>query len=153
MLRMALGVVLTSSLLFPAFAGETSPPLDEIRAQQARIYEDARANRGAYAEMSVHDRNQLLSKQESVLTLIEGKESVEELERGERMLVFNELESIKAILKSTEREKIVCESVKKTGSHMRTRECRSVAERRGDREDAVDNWAKNRATCGIACIH
>jgi len=153
MIRMGLGILLMLSALSPANGEEARPALGEIRAQQAQIYQDARANRGAYADMSERERELLLSKQESVLSLIDGKESVEELERDERMLVFNGLESIRAIIEGTEADRLVCGLEKKTGTHLKTAECRSVAQKRGDREDAVGSWSGQRAVCGRACVN
>jgi hypothetical protein len=63
------------------------------------------------------------------------------------MDVFNRLEEIRALVEKAEDSRVVCEYKKKVGTHMKARVCQTVAERRREREQAVDIM-NQRAICG-----
>lgn len=141
--------VLALAAAFPAWAesASPSPSLDEIRVQQTQLRDAARAGSGAFADLSGRERDALVQKQDVLLGLIEGTQSVEQLDEPVRMDVFNRLEEIRAIVDKAENNRVVCTYETKVGTHMKTRICKTVAERQRDREQAVDAM-NSRAICG-----
>lgn len=136
--------------VLPAFAND-APSLDAIRAQQTELREQVLAGRGEHANRSNADRARLVRHQDTVLALIEGKVATEQLEPSERMQLFNELEAIKALVQDGGQDRLVCQHVKKTGSQMRVRECKTVAQREREREDAEKGLRKGSPCSGIGC--
>lgn len=140
-------VVLVLAAAFPAAAETSSPSLDDIRAQQLELREAARAGSGAFEDFPRRERDRLVEKQSALLELIEGKQQLAQLDEPARMDVFNRLEEIRAIVQSAEDSRMVCTYEKRVGSNMKTRICKSVAERRRDREQAADAL-NQRTICG-----
>ena len=142
-----LAAVLALAVAMPASAQGPSPSLEEIRKQQTDLREAARAGSGVFEELPGADRTRLVEHQDAVLTMIEGKQDVEDLDEPVRMDVFNRLEEIRALVEKAEDSRVVCEYKKKVGTHMKARVCQTVAERRREREQAVDIM-NQRAICG-----
>lgn len=105
-----------------------------IVAQQHEIREKALAGVGRYGDLDERDRRRLLSEQDKVLRMLEGKERSTELSEIDQMNLFNALESIWAIVNQAEDERIVCERVRRTGTNRAQRVCMTVAQRRENAE-------------------
>lgn len=139
-------VALVAFAVVPAWAEEL-PPLGEIRLQQAELRQAARAGNGIFEELPEPKRMELLAKQDAVLALIEGKHSADQLDAPVRTEVFQRLEEIKALVQQAEDRRVVCEYAKPIGSHMKSRVCLTVAERRERREKARFEMER-RPVCG-----
>lgn len=139
--------VLALATAFPAWAESASPSLDEIRAQQIELRDAARAGNGVFEDYPRSDRNDLVEKQDAVLAMIEGKQTADQLDEPVRMEVFNRLEEIRALVEEAGDSRMVCDYEKRVGSNMKKRVCKTVAERRREREQAVDAM-NTRAICG-----
>ena len=146
LLRMLLVVVLAGGCAFQALANEEQPVAvdaraDLIRDQQAAIRADATAKRGRFADMDQATRDRLLQTQDKVLALLDGKSSSKELSVPDQLLLFNSLEEISAIVNTAEDGRMVCERVRRVGSHRTENICKTVAQRRAERQqsrDAID---------------
>jgi len=65
-----------------------------------------------------------------------GQRRMTELSEPQRLTVFNDHQRVVALLDKAEESRVICEQVKRVGSHRHSVECRSVAERRRDRENS-----------------
>ena len=110
-----------------------------------------RSDGGSFIEAA--RREQLAAQQTQLLAMIEGKDLVQDLDGDTQVRAFNLLEQINATVNDREDQRMVCESVRKTGSHRKVRECRTVAERREEREAAQRNMQEtlDRYCAGAAC--
>ncbi|HJW46396.1 MAG TPA: hypothetical protein VJ484_07895, partial [Lysobacter sp.] len=89
-----------------------------------------------YKGMDDRKRVELLSKQDFVLREIDGKQTADDLTDQARLEVFNALEWIEAAINNEEAERMVCRTVKATGSNRPTRVCKTAAQLRADQEEA-----------------
>lgn len=110
--------------------------LDKVRTQQTQIRADVQAAKGRYAEMPADKRQALLAKQSELLKLIEGKQNDDQLTRSEQMQAFNTLEWIEATINNAEDERMICTRERPTGSNRTQSVCKTVAQRREDKERA-----------------
>ncbi len=132
---------------FSASAADELLSFAEIREQQMAIRADADANRPPYDDMPQRDRERLVRRQGDLLRLIEGKDTLLDLDENGRTEAINSLEWIRAEIHDAEENRLICKREKRVGTHMKERVCRTVAERRKDREDATKLWDKG-ASCG-----
>lgn len=139
------GILMTLVVSLPALAATREhSDLGQIRAQQSQIREDAAAGKGIYANLSQRDRTQLFLKQDIVLGLVQDKQSADELNESQRLRLFNELESIEALVNRAEDERVTCERVATIGTNRKERVCKTVAQRREEMRMAQDRM--NRGT-------
>ena len=125
------------------FADDGAPPdLRAIRAQQLELRSDVNAGSGVFKDMDSAERRQLAERQTRLLALLEGKESIDELDERARLDAFNLLQEINAAVTGVEGDQLVCEYVRKTGSHRKTKQCMTVAERRQARQQTEDYLRK-----------
>lgn len=110
--------------------------LDDIREQQLELRADAQAGDGVFEDMSGPERQELVERQTRLLAMIEGKSDVAELGNQDQVAAFNLLQEINATINKAEDSQVVCEYIRKVGSHRKTKECKTVAERRRERMEA-----------------
>jgi hypothetical protein len=92
-------VILALALAVPAFVSAEALQLDAIRAQQATIRAGVEAhNSGRYKELPATTRTELLSRQATMLELINGKQSEGDLTEEQRSEVTATLAWIDAML-------------------------------------------------------
>lgn len=147
-----LGLCLAVS--FGASADDTDgPTLAEIRAQQLELRADVQAGEGIFEDMQRVKREELAARQTKLLAMIEGKDMVQDLDDDTQVEAFNLLEQINASINDMEDQRMVCERVQKTGSHRKVKECKTVAQRREEREAAQRNLQEtlDRHCAGAAC--
>lgn len=145
---------LCMAVAFGASADETAgPTLDDIREQQIELRTDAQAGDGIFEGMERVKREQVAERQTRLLALIEGKARVQDLDDDTQVEAFNLLEQINATINDIEDQRMVCENVRKTGSHRKVKDCRTVAQRREEREAAQTNLRETleRFCAGTAC--
>ena len=151
LLRMLLVAVLAGGCAFQALANEEAVAVDSradlIREQQAAIRADAIAKKGRYADMDQATRDQLLQTQDKVLALLDGKSSSKELSAPDQLLLFNSLEEISAIVNKAEDGRMVCERVRRVGSHRTENICKTVAQRRAERQQSRDSIERRDSRC------
>lgn len=143
--------VLALAAVLPASAESNSASLDDIRKQQIELREAARAGSGAFKDFPRRERDQLVDKQSALLDLIEGKQDVTQLDEPVRLDVFNRLEEIRAIVDRGEDSRVVCEYEKRTGSNMKKRVCRTVAEQREQMRQAQELLGRGGNCSGALC--
>ncbi|MGY0560617.1 hypothetical protein ACW7G2_07850 [Luteimonas sp. A277] len=123
-----------------------------ILQQQQEIRQEAVAREGRYKDLDERTHRELLDKQDTVFSLLEGRERSTELGERDQVALFNSLESISAIINQAEDERMVCERVRPTGSNRAQRVCKTVAQRRAEHEAAQRGADMSRnARCVTAC--
>ena len=127
----------------------TGPTLAEIHAQQTELHADVVAGKAAFKDMSNQDRADLAKRQQEVLGLIEGKQSLDELNDIDKVRAFNLLESIKATIAKNDGDRVICERRKPAGSNRVERFCATVAERRRMQESSSDAMSKRPLCNGV----
>jgi hypothetical protein len=109
---------------FSVAAADRKPlVLAAITSQQAEIRAGAQAGTGLYKDMPARTKEELLSRQSAVLTVIDGQTSSDELSEEERLLVFNDLEWIEVAINKADSDRMVCTREKALGSNRMQRVC------------------------------
>lgn len=130
---------LVVALMIPAaFASVDRSVLlaNEIRTQQQEIRAGVESRKAPYDALSASERAELLSKQERMLGLLDGKNSTDDLNEQQKVEVFNTLEWIEAVVNNEEDERMVCERRQILGSNRRERVCKTAGQWRAEREAA-----------------
>lgn len=109
----------------------------KILAQQTEIQQEVRAGRRGYRDMADNERERLLQIQHRVITALDGRTSTTELSPADRVALFNDLEEISALVNRAEDERMVCERTRPIGSNRPVSVCKTVAERRLEREQSL----------------
>ena len=105
-----------------------------IVAQQAEIRAEAAARSGRYKDMPAAKREELFALQDKVSKQLAGRTTITELAEADQIAVFNALEAISSIINQAEDERMVCERYKPIGSNRPQTLCKTVAQRRAERE-------------------
>lgn len=119
-----------------AFAdSKQSLDLGKVIQQQKQIRSDLMASK-EYRGLSEAQRTELLSRQDSVLRMFEGKQSADELTQDQKMQAFNDLEWIEATLNGAEKDRLICKRERAIGTNRLTRVCRTPEQIERERERA-----------------
>lgn len=121
--------------------------VQDITTQQAQIRADVLAKRGRYATLTQRGRDQILSDQDVVLSIIAGKTNTSELSAEDRVQVFNLLEQIQGIVNNSQSDAMVCKMEKAIGSNFPKRVCMTAQEAELQRDSARQEMSRAR-TCG-----
>ena len=137
-LRLILAGLILLGAASPPLLAQKHPNLDAkaIVAQQAAIRAEAVASTGRYKDMPPAKREKLFALQDQVTRQLADRATTTELPEQDQIAVFNALEAISAIINQAEDERMICERQRPVGSNRTQTVCRSVAQRRQDREDA-----------------
>ena len=111
---------------------------EAIRTQQAQIRTGVESRSGRFKELPANTRSELLAKQAQLLSLMEGKQSTDELNETQKTEVFNTLEWIEAAVNNADDERMVCERRPVLGSTRKERVCKTAGQLRVEREAARD---------------
>jgi len=122
-----------------------------IVAQQNQIRNDAQSRSGRYQDLAAADRERLLRTQERVLERLAGRTKTTELPRIEQVALFNDLEEISGIVNKAEDERMICERTRPIGSNRPVSVCKTVAQRREERENMLNSRGGRDARCPGAC--
>ena len=110
--------------------------VNEIRSQQQEIRSEVVARKAPYNGLSKSQRDELLSKQSRLMSLLDGKQSTEDLNEEQKTEVFNTLEWIEAVVNNSEEERMVCERRAVLGSNRKERVCKTAMQWREEHEAA-----------------
>ena len=136
----------------PGSTQKVSTNAAEIIQQQTALRSEVLSGKGAFKDMDATVRNDLLRHQEVVFDLLKGKELTTELSEADQVRVSNSISSIVAAVSNAEDDRMVCRREKTTGSHRPETICKTVAQRRAEREQSRDsrNFGGN-SKCVTAC--
>lgn len=110
--------------------------LEAIRSQQIELRTQVLAGEDIYGEMNKRDREKLVNTQTDLLELLKGKTSFAELNERQQLEAFNSLEQINALVNDAEDQRMICRREVVTGSHRKSKVCKTVAQRRLERENS-----------------
>jgi phosphoenolpyruvate carboxylase len=131
-----------------AATGQQNLDADAIREQQKQIRADVEARKGIYRRLNEAQRTRLLQQQDKVDGLLPGNvQATTELSEADRIALFNALETIEAIVNNTGDERMVCERHKPTGSKRPTTVCKTVAQRKAEREAGQQRVIERTQSC------
>lgn len=123
-----------------------------IREQQKQIRSDAEARTGRYKDLSETKRGELFARQDKVSALLKDVQLTTELKERDQIELFNALESIQAIVNAAEDDRLICERKRPTGSNRTQTLCRSVAQRRAERELVERDTGRRTFDCSEATM-
>lgn len=142
------------ALLLPALALATEGmPLDvdQVLAHQREIRSKVQDST-QYRGLEEARRNELLSRQDALLRLLEDKRGGAPLAPKDQLHVFNEVQWIDGVLNDAEAERLVCRQERRVGSNRMTRVCRTAAQIERQREAARDTLSNGRSACTTDCM-
>lgn len=149
-------VVLTFGLLATASISSANdhPNLNAnaIREQQTQIRSDAEARKGRYKDLSEAKRTELFARQDKVSALLKDVQITTELKERDQIELFNALESIQAIVNAAEDNRLICERKRPVGTNRTQTVCRTVAQRRAERESIERDTGRRTIECSEATM-
>jgi hypothetical protein len=101
--------------------------------------------------MSKAERSALVERQDRVLQMLGGLETLETMAPDQRTIVFNDLEWIKAAVTQAEDDRMVCEYTKIAGSNRMKSVCMTAREQREQR-DKARRLLDNGQACGESTL-
>jgi hypothetical protein len=124
------GVLLAGLASGPIAAGQqTSASVPEILQVQHALRATLDAPGGAYAHVDKSALQQIETAQDRVFQLLDGVTSLDQLNDQQKVELSNSLQLIQATLFAQEGSRVICHVESKTGTHLTTRRCESVADR------------------------
>jgi hypothetical protein len=136
-------LLLLSGIVAEVSAASTQPkPVFNERVAPAdvpRLVETIRAGiepGGRWDQVPDRDRPELERRLNEMEALVQGHASVEELTADEKLRLLNAQEHANAILTENDGERLICKRETPTGSHRPQVNCKTVAQRRLESENA-----------------
>lgn len=143
-------------LSFGAMAGEGAPAPDDLGAavaQQHEIRAALEANDAQYGYLGKNQRQNVLSAQDRLFAMTDGKSSLDELSPNDQVHAFNQLKRIEALLvRKDADQREVCERGKLTGSNQQQLMCFDKAEQDKRADRARDNLMVRPACTTADCF-
>lgn len=132
------GVLLAGLASGPSVAGgeQTVMTVPEILQVQHALRTHLDAPGGPYARFDKGAVQQIETAQDRVFQLLDGVSSLEQLNDQQKVELSNSLQVIKATLFAQEGSRVICHVESKTGSHLTTRRCETVADRERNAAEA-----------------
>lgn len=128
---MKMSLVWTSALMLcVAFAASANVGrLGQILQEQREIRAESERSTGAYARFGHGALDKMQRAQDRIFKLLDGVDSLEQLDREQQVELFNSLEEVKAVLVENDGDRQICRRERKTGTTLRETRCATVAER------------------------
>ena len=104
------------------------------------------ASKGEYGKLKRGSEKRLRAARDLIAGLLEGHASARELPQADRIAIFNAQETIKSIIDSQDKDRMVCSRTTTIGSILPATECMTVGERerRGrDLREGTDKIQRN----------
>ena len=108
--------------------------VDAIVEQQKQIRGDIQAAHNGWETLTQKKRDEVLKEQDRLFTLLDGKQTIGDLEPDRQIDAANLLASINATATGAEDERMICTRERKVGSNFTQRVCRTVGQIRRERE-------------------
>jgi hypothetical protein len=151
---MRIGLLATVVALVFSWQAQASQTLkvDQIVSQQQQIRADVIAAKGRYGALPASKREQLLRKQETLLSMLEGKQTTAELSEAQRIEAFDTLEWIESAINGEDPKRMVCIREKAIGSNRFTRTCRTESQWAEARERAREQLSRGGACTDLGQV-
>lgn len=135
-----------------AVTANDHPNLDAkaIRDQQREIRLAVETGQGVFKDFPAGKRVELFSRQDRVQVLIENVQRTTELNERQQIDLFNNLEAIQAMVDASEEERMICRRERPTGTNRPQTICKTVAQRRADREAVERDTGRRTHECSEA---
>jgi hypothetical protein len=140
-----LALVVLAAFATSAQAG-SSPGnrIADIVSQQKQIRADVKAEKNGWDNIAYDKRQELLGKQDQLMQLIDGKQSLDELAPEQRATAVETIAWIDNLNAKAADERKVCTRERATGSNRVTTVCRSASAMKHQREQAKDAMRQGR---------
>ena len=112
--------------------------VDVIVEQQKQIRADIQASHKGWETLTQEKRDEVLREQDQLFVLLDGKQTIGDLEPDRQVDAANLLASINATVTGAEDERMICTRERKMGSNFTQRVCRTVGQIRREREASRD---------------
>lgn len=116
----------------------------DIVSHQAQIRASVKAESDGWDNIAADKRQELLGKQDQLMRLIDGKQTLDELAPADHATAVRTIEWIDALAATADDERQVCRRERPTGTHRITTVCRSVGDMKRQREQTKDAWRQGR---------
>ena len=116
----------------------------DIVSQQREIRADVKAEKNGWDNIAADKRQELLGKQDQLMVLIDGKQTLDELTPTDHATAVQTLEWIDAMASKADDERQVCRRERATGTNRIATVCRSVGDMKRQREQAKAAWQQGR---------
>lgn len=127
-------VLFMTSMVVMAAADPQQLTIRDIVTQQTQLRSQVTAGKGAFKDMSKAERKALAERQDRVLQMLGGSQTLEDMPPDQRTVVFNDLEWIKAAVTKAEDDRLICEYTRVVGSNRMTSVCMTAKEQREYRD-------------------
>jgi hypothetical protein len=144
------GILLAALMLSAgsAAAADTGTRVDVdngFQAQRENILKEL-SDGETYSEIDAGDREKVKAALARIATALDRSGGVDQLKEQQKVEVFNDQELVNNILtKAGEDSRLVCKRVRKTGSHMTSNQCMTVAARNRAMEHAQEELRRTPA--------
>jgi len=128
-------VLFMTSMVVMASADPQQLTIRDIVTQQTQLRAQVSAGKGAFKDLNKSERQALVERQDRVLQMLGGAETLDDMPPDKRTIVFNDLEWIKAAVTKAEDERMVCEYTRTVGSNRLTSVCMTAKAQREYREN------------------
>jgi len=118
--------------------------VSDIVSNQAQIRASVKAERDGWDNIPADKRQELLGKQDQLMRLIDGKQTLDDLAPSDRDTATQTLEWIHTLAAKADDERQVCTRERRTGTHRTMLVCRRAGDMRFQREQAQDAMRKGR---------
>ena len=133
-------------------AGFQAPPETEAQAYLAKIdHTLAMAANGQYGTLKRGSAKKLQVERDLIASILAVRPTVADLSPDEALKIQNAEDGITSILRSEEKDRMVCTREAKTGTRFATTECMTVAQREArsnSAAEATDNVQRNVCVAG-----
>lgn len=110
----------------------------DIVSHQQQIRASVKAERNGWDNIAADKRQELLGKQDQLMQLIDGKQTLDELAPADHATAVQTIEWIDALAAKADDERQVCTRERATGSNRVTTVCRSAGAMKRQREQSID---------------
>lgn len=140
-LLLAAVVALSSA---PAFAGEAFAvkSMEEFLEYQYALREAVESGKGRFASMIPTERTKLFRAQDDIFRILADSTSVKRLGDRDRRDLYNAQHVVAAIVTADRDGRSTCHFASDLGTHLRTVQCRTVAESEAIRRDNGRKYAQ-----------
>lgn len=140
-------LALSMLLLAPGAHAQSHLHAEAIRGEQAQLRSEVTSGEGIFKELAADQKARLLMEQERVDAMLQGVDRVSELDERRKSELLNALALIESIVVQAEDERMVCQRSKPVGSNRPQTVCKTVAQRREEREAAQQDMGRRNLAC------
>ncbi|WP_244667674.1 hypothetical protein [Xanthomonas sp. D-109] len=138
-----LGMLLASAAV-AAPKGEAPMNVKKAFAQQLSTIRQQLNDGKTYSEINADDRSKVEAALARMAAILDAQQDVGTLKEEQKVALFNDQETVNTLLtKAAADSRMVCRREAVTGSLRTTTQCKTVAERRRDNEDAQELMRRN----------